>query len=57
MWQMRAHQHSGSGGKEVAREREANGIDLNLLKHVSPIEWDNIVLYGEYQLKKRLIKA
>jgi hypothetical protein len=24
----------------------ANGIDLSLLEHVSPIEWDNIVLYG-----------
>jgi len=23
-----------------------NGIDLSLLEHVSPIEWDNIVLYG-----------
>ena len=24
----------------------ANGIDLSLLEHVSPIEWDNVVLYG-----------
>ena len=23
----------------------ANGIDLRLLEHVSPIEWDNVVLY------------
>src|SRR5208282_1684039 len=23
----------------------ANGIDLSLLEHVSPIEWDNVVLY------------
>ena len=35
---------------------EANGVDLSLLKHVSPIEWDNVVLYGEYHLNKRLIK-
>ena len=26
----------------------ANGIDLSLLEHVSPIEWDNVVLYGQY---------
>ena len=35
---------------------EANGVDLSLLKHISPIEWDNVVLYGEYHLNKRLIK-
>jgi hypothetical protein len=28
----------------------ANGIDLSLLKRVSPIEWDNVVLYGQYIL-------
>ena len=28
----------------------ANGIDLSLLEHVSPIEWDNVVLYGQYIL-------
>ena len=27
---------------------ERHGIELSLLRHVSPIEWDNIVLYGEY---------
>ena len=26
----------------------SNGLDLSLLEHISPIEWDNIVLYGEY---------
>jgi hypothetical protein len=28
----------------------ANGIDLSLLEHVSSIEWDNVVLYGQYIL-------
>jgi hypothetical protein len=28
----------------------ANGIDLSPLEHVSPIEWDNVVLYGQYIL-------
>jgi len=31
----------------------ANGIDLSLLEHVSPIEWDNVVLYGQYILMGR----
>ena len=25
-------------------------------RHVSPIEWDNIVLYGEYVLNRRLLR-
>jgi TnpA family transposase len=34
----------------------ANGIDLSLLQHVSPIEWDNIVLYGQYILDRKLVR-
>ena len=29
----------------------ANGVDTSLLEHVSPIEWDNVVLYGQYILE------
>jgi hypothetical protein len=25
-------------------------IDITLLEHVSPIEWDNVILYGQYIL-------
>ena len=25
-----------------------SGIDISLLEHISPIEWENVVLYGEY---------
>lgn len=32
------------------------GINLHLLKHVSPIEWSNLILYGEYFIKKSLIR-
>jgi len=32
------------------------GVDLSLLEHVSPIEWDNVVLYGPYVLNRKLIK-
>ncbi|MBV8678680.1 MAG: Tn3 family transposase, partial [Planctomycetaceae bacterium] len=27
---------------------EAEGIDISLLDHVSPIEWDNVLLSGQY---------
>jgi TnpA family transposase len=33
-----------------------NGIDLSLLEHVSPIEWDNVVLYGQYILDRKLVR-
>jgi hypothetical protein len=32
------------------------GIDLSLLEHVSPIEWDNVVLYGQYILDRKLVR-
>jgi len=35
---------------------EGNGIDLKLMEHVSPITWDNVILYGEYVLNRNLIK-
>jgi hypothetical protein len=34
----------------------ANGIDLSLLEHVSPIEWDYVVLYGQYILDRKLVR-
>jgi TnpA family transposase len=35
---------------------EAAGVDLSLLEHVSPIEWDNVVLYGQYILDRKLVR-
>lgn len=32
------------------------GIDIALLEHVSPIEWNNILLYGEYVIDPTLIR-
>jgi hypothetical protein len=34
----------------------ANGIDLCLLERISPIEWDNVVLYGQYILDRKLVR-
>jgi hypothetical protein len=43
---------------EVIRDHdpEEAGIDISLLAHVSPIEWTNVILYGEYKLNKDLVK-
>jgi hypothetical protein len=43
--------------KEISRiVKECNpenaGIDLSMLAHISPIEWSNVILYGEYKLNK-----
>ena len=35
---------------------EGNRINVSLLEHVSPIEWENVVLYGEYALNRNLIR-
>ena len=32
------------------------GIDSTLLQHVSLIEWDNIILYGQYVLDRALAR-
>jgi TnpA family transposase len=47
--------------KEIGRvltegNPEAEGIDLSLLEHISPIEWENVVLYGEYVIDRNLIR-
>ena len=38
----------------VAEER-GHELDTTLLEHISPIEWDNIVLYGEYMLDRKRV--
>ncbi|MHC4535425.1 MAG: Tn3 family transposase, partial [Planctomycetota bacterium] len=47
--------------KEIGRvitecNPEEDGVDISLLEHVSPIEWDNVVLYGEYVIDRKLIR-
>ena len=31
-------------------------LDLTMLKHISPITWDNVILYGEYVINRKWIK-
>lgn len=47
--------------KEINRvflecDPEGNHINLNLVEHISPITWDNVILYGEYRLDIDLVK-
>ena len=32
------------------------GFNPNLIQYISPVCWDNVVLYGEYVINKNLIK-
>ena len=35
---------------------DTDKIDLSLLSHVSPIAWDNVILYGGYVLNREKVK-
>jgi TnpA family transposase len=50
--------------KEISRvvrwcqPKEADAkLDVTLLKHVSPIEWDNVILYGQYVLDRAQVRC
>ena len=47
--------------KELERVMSAAGpddaIEPALLEHVSPIEWENVVLYGQYVIDRSLVRA
>lgn len=48
--------------KEINRvllydEPEREGVDLSLLEHISPIGWENVLLYGEYVLNRSLVRS
>jgi hypothetical protein len=47
--------------KEIDRvlnecDPEGHGINIALLGHISPIEWENVILYGEYVINRDLIR-
>ena len=33
------------------------GVDVSLLEHIGPIEWNNVILFGEYVLNRELIQV
>ena len=47
--------------KEISRvvrwcKPEDDKIDVALLEHISPIEWDNVILYGQYILDRAQVR-
>ena len=36
---------------------DADDLNFELLFHISPIGWDNVLLYGEYQLNRSLVRS
>ena len=47
--------------KEISRvvrwcKPEDDKIDIALLEHISPIEWDNVILYGQYVLDRAQVR-
>ena len=47
--------------KEISRvvrwcKPEEDKIDVSLLEHISPIEWDNVILYGQYVLDRAQVR-
>jgi hypothetical protein len=43
-------------GRVITECNPQEGVDISLLEHVSPIEWDNVVLYGEYVIDRSWIR-
>ena len=35
---------------------ENGNLDVALLEHISPIEWDNVILYGQYVLDRAQVR-
>ena len=35
---------------------EKDDIDLELLEHISPIAWENVIIYGEYKFDEDLVE-
>ena len=50
-WQIREVQRT----IEEAGDAELSDLRLDLLTHVSPIGWENVVLYGQYVLRPQLV--
>ena len=47
--------------KEINRvvlecDPDVSDVNLSLIEHISPITWDNVILYGEYVLNRNLIR-
>ncbi len=48
--------------KEISRvlrscDPEADGIDRKYVAYISPIEWENVILYGQYLINPKLVRG
>jgi len=45
--------------KEIHRVIQTNtlpdNMDLSLLSHISPVSWENVILYGDYVLNRKSV--
>ena len=41
----------------VMKGGDESGLDFGLLRHVSPVQWDNVALYGAYGIRRELVGA
>ena len=51
-----AGQGDFAGRAVVPAREDEDKIDVALLEHVSPIEWDNVILYGQYVLDRAQVR-
>ncbi len=42
---------------EFEADSVESDIDFSLLEHISPIGWDNVLLYGQYTIDRSLIRT
>jgi hypothetical protein len=42
--------------QRIVYERFGGQVNLDMIAKISPIEWQNILIYGEYKFDKNMIK-
>ena len=40
---------------ETGRAPAGSAVQFDLLEHVSPVGWDNVTNYGEYEIRRDLV--
>jgi hypothetical protein len=54
---LRFTEHFVPPAQRGGRDAEDEKIDVALLEQVSPIEWDNVILYGQYVLDRAQVRC
>ena len=48
---------AGDGAGDYKPDPDSAGVDRSQLEHISPIEWENLLLYGQYLIDRSLIRT